>query len=360
MPVVILLIAILFIIGLITYLIDSLYNGVMFLGVFFLNSFWGLATIISGAITGILFYASGRTYIDSKVKESFLPNINKLKTKSNSITKMDKNKDLTQNKNVNEIDLSHVTLQGLVGQMAYLTTKPGPVFFKGWGNRRIELDIERVRLIRNYIDEVRAAGSSLTEFQADAVLSFEKVKALTEIKHNDLKTQVQESKLKLDLVTEKYNSEIENLKLDLKHKQTDLNKKEMEIEEMKFKIKERERELAMKEKLNDVKAKVLEMKMTDDSAFSKSRTGLLDTIIEEMDMNNINPSQAFVLINALSPGTIEDINFQTRAEMVKEELEKMKAERKYKSAEALEKEAEAKERSAQSKANIHDLNNPYA
>jgi hypothetical protein len=332
----------------------------MFLGIFFLVSMWGLATIISGVITAILFYASGRTYVDSKIKESFLPNIKnnkKLNTKSNSFSIMENKTDLTNNKNVNEIELSQVTLHGLVGQMAYLTTKPGPVFFKGWGNRRIQLDIERVRLIRNYIESVREAGSSLAEFQADAVLSFEKVKALTEIKHNDLKTQVQESKLKLDLVTERYKSEIENLKLDLKHKQIDLTKKEMEIEEMKSRIKERERELAMKEKMNDVKAKVLEMKMTDDSAFSKSRTGLLDTIVAEMDMNNINPSQAFVLINALSPGTIEDINFQTRAEMVKEELEKMKAESKYKSAEALEKEAEAKERAAQSKVNIHDLNN---
>jgi hypothetical protein len=41
-----------------------------------------------------------------------------------------------------------------------------------------------------------------------------------------------------------------------------------------------------------------------------------------MDMNNISPSQAFVLINALSPGSTDDINFQTRSEMIKEELRK--------------------------------------
>lgn len=348
------------ILGLIIYIIDSLYNAFMFLGIFFMDSLWGLATIISGVITALLFYASGRTYVDSKIKESFLPNIKKLDYKSNSVIKMDNSKESALQKSVNEIDLSNVTLKGLVGQMAYLTTKPGPIFFKGWGNRRLELDIERVRLIQRYIESVRSAGSSLAEFQADAVLSFEKVKALTEIKQNDLKTQIQESKLRLDLVTVKYESEIANLKLDVELKKSDLEKSQMEIKEMKSQIEMRERELAMQEKMNDVKAEVLTIKINDDSAFSKSRTGLLDTIVTEMDMNNISPSQAFVLINALSPGSTDDINFQTRSEMIKEELEKMRAESKYKSAEAKEKEAEAEEREAQTKANIHNLKNPYA
>lgn len=350
------------ILGLIFYIVDSLYNAIIFLGIFFVDSFWGLATIISGVITALLFYASGRTYVDSKIKESFLPTSKnkKLITNSNSLSIMGKNTDLTQNKNVNEIDLSTVTLNGMVGQMAYLMTKPGPVFFKGWGNRRLQLDIDRVYLIQNYIEAVRRTGSSMAEFQADAVLSFDKVKALTEIKHNDLKTQIQESKLRLDLVTAKYESEIANMKLDLEIKQTDLEEKHIEIEDMKSQLSIREREIAMREKMNDVKVKVLEIKVNDDSAFSKSRTGLLDTIVQEMDMNNISPSQAFVLINALSPGSTDDINFQTRSEMIKEELEKMKAESKYKSAEAKEKEAEANEREAQTKANIHNLNNPYA
>jgi hypothetical protein len=45
---------------------------------------------------------------------------------------------------------------------------------------------------------------------------------------------------------------------------------------------------------------------------------------------------------------------------MEEELNRMKAENRYKTAEAIEKEAEAKERAAQSKANIKDINNPYA
>ena len=339
--------------GLIIYIIDSLYNVVIFLGMFFVDSFWGLATIISGSITALLFYAASKTYIDSFFKN--LKHNKKSNLELNSSSLMKNSNDLEIQHNVNEIDLSNVTLDGMVSQMTYLMTKPGPVFFKGWGNRRLLLDVERVHIMTSYIEAVRSAGSSLAEFQADAVLSYEKIKALTEIKYNDLKTQIEESRLRLDLVSAQYKHQISELKLDIKLKQADLDQKLVEIDSMRSQINIRERELAMQEKMNDVRTKVLEVKMNDDSTFNKARAGLLDKIIEEMDMNNINPSQAFVLINALSPGSTDDINFQTRSEMVKQELEKMKAETKYKYAEADEREAEANEKKAQSKSNIFDL-----
>lgn len=319
---------------------------------FFTDSWWGMTAIAFALVSLILFYASSKSYKNVKINESFLPNPKRLKSKKeNSLMKEDKNQALQEQ----EIDVSKITMDSLVKKMAYEMTKPGPIFFKGWGNRRLELDVERVHILGDYVNALRTTGSNLMELNAEAVLSYDKIKALTQIKKNNLQEALRESKYKIDLMEERYKSEIEHLKLGVKHTTIELDRKMIEVNEMKYSLAERERELVMKEKMNDVRVKALEAKVHDTSKFNESRSKLLDTIIEEMDMKNINASQAFVLINALAPGATDDLNFQTRAEMVKEELEKMKAQTRKENAEAKEKESKADEVDAQTKFNIHQI-----
>lgn len=346
---------------------------------FFIHSIWGWIAIVCLILSVLLFYASSKTYSDINSKKgifSFLNKKVKNKNKNNNLVLFDNslnqndmdnsenniennndtNDKLFNYENVNEIDLSRVSLEGLVAELAQITAKPSPIFFKGWGNRRLQLDIDRINLIRGYIESLRAAGNSFIEFQSDAVLSFEKVKNLTEIKSNTLKLDLAESKLRLDLVNVEYETKMKDLKVDVDLKEAELKKRQVEIEDLQNQAKERAKRLEMEEKMNDVKIKVIETKVNDESRFNKSRSELLDKIVKEMDMNNINPSQAFILINALAPGANDDLNFQTRADLIREELEKMKAENRYKTAEAKEREAQADEATEQSKYNIHNIN----
>lgn len=326
--------------------LDSFVTNV---GEFLFNSFWGIVALCLGIGALILFYASAKT---SKHVLKAGKEIKKVKP---ILIKMENS--LTQSNDSSVIDMTSVDLQGVFRSLVATLNSPTPVIFKGWGNKRLELDVDRVRIITSYIQAVQDAGEAFMDLKADAILSFEKLKALTEIKKNDLKREVRESELKLDLLNAEYENKIRDIKVQVDLKEADLNLKKIEIEEREAQIKERERELFMKERMNEAKIKVMTIKTKDESLYARARADLLDRIIQEMDFNNISPSQAFVLINALSPGTLDDTNFQTKSEMVQQELEKMKAEARYKNAEAKEREATADEKKAQSDFNIFDLEN---
>jgi hypothetical protein len=191
-------------------IVDFSCNGWTITKQFFTDSVWGIIAIASGILALILFYASSKSYKDVKINESFLPN-----------PKRDKNKKgkpsmslIKKENGVVEYDLSQLTMSTLTKKMAYEMTKPGPVFFKGWGNSRLLLDVERVRILQQYIDSIRSTGESLMELQADAFLSYEKIKALTEEKRYQFKKRVIDSKIALDFAKEEYTHKLEMLRLE--------------------------------------------------------------------------------------------------------------------------------------------------
>lgn len=190
---------------------------------FFVQDNWYIWTaIILALIAAVLFYASSKSYKDVKINESFLPNprmlTNKKPEKGNWLMSIIKR----QKKEGTELDLSKLTMEALVKKMAYEMTKPGPVFFKGWGNNRLRLDVERVQIMRDYIDSIRETGESLMELQSDAVLSYEKIKELTKIKRNELKKRLRESEIELDFLNEKYKHEVEMMRLERIDKEEDV------------------------------------------------------------------------------------------------------------------------------------------
>jgi len=146
-----------------------------------------------------------------KINESFLPILKNHKGRGNIME--------------NEFDLSKLTMDALVKKMAFEMTKPGPVFFKGWGNRRLELDVERVNIIKNYIDSLRETGNSLMELQSDAVLSFTKIKTLSEIKRNELASKLQKSQVDLDFVKIEYQSKVRRMNLENESLEEDVKMK---------------------------------------------------------------------------------------------------------------------------------------
>jgi hypothetical protein len=205
------LVAIAVVIALIIAILDAL--DFIYIGIidFFVHSIWGIITFFIGILSLVFFYASSRSYKDLKTNEAFLHNPRQLRKKD--IFK-EGSMSGEHSAQVNEFDLSSITMETLVRKMAFEMTKPGPIFFKGWGNRRLELDVERVRILGTYVEELRSTGSSLMELNADAALSYEKIEKLTRIKRNELDEKLKRSEVNLDFVAEEHKHRVRKMELD--------------------------------------------------------------------------------------------------------------------------------------------------
>lgn len=389
---------------------------------FLFNSIWGVIAIVLGVFSILFFYASAKTAKNSNSENSFIPSGNSLSESqkylsgkkssyandSNSYSSYLKNKSgsggsmssnlVVQNR---EIDVSVCQMDAFSNKLANLMTKPEPVFFKGWRNRRLKLDIEHMYLIKDYVDAMRDAGESFVRFKVDQIFSYEKIQGLVQLNRNDLLRQLRESELQIDLLENEHRGKIAKLNLYIRELEVNIFEKLTQVKELqaniakvysdientrdeaisRIKISEqesianiraREKELEIKEQeamatieLNKVKSGaeiyVMKLKATDKSKLAQQRSEVLDKIIKEMNLNNIRPIEVYLLINLLDSVNSDGfMDFDKKVELMEEELNRMKAENRYKTAEAIEKEAEAKERAAQSKANIKDINNPYA
>lgn len=210
-------------------IVDFSCNGWNITKQFFTDSWWGIIAIGTGILAVLFFYASGKSYTDLKINESFLPNPDRDKNKKGkpNMSLMKK-----ESGEVVEYDLSQLTMSALTRKMAYEMTKPGPVFFKGWGNNRLRLDVERVQIMKVYIDSIRSTGESLMELQADAFLSYDKIKALTEEKSYQLKKRVIDSKIALDFAEEEYTHKLIMMKLERENLAEDVLYKKAQREQI--------------------------------------------------------------------------------------------------------------------------------
>lgn len=185
-------------------LIDFLLNGWTLTTQFFIDSWYGIIAVVTGILSILMFYGSSKSYKMVKINESFLPNLKNQKGRGKLME--------------NEFDLSKLTMDALVKKMAFEMTKPGPVFFKGWGNRRLKLDVERVNILKDYISSVRETGKELMHLQAEAVISYELIDDLVKLKKLD-------SKYQIELAKEKYLNEIKQMRLTTANMEEDVKLK---------------------------------------------------------------------------------------------------------------------------------------
>lgn len=212
-------------------IIDFSCNGWNISKQFFTDSGWGIVAVLAGILSLLLFYASSKSYKDVKINETFLPNPRRIKNKKEELEMSYEE----QNLQIPEFDLSKITMETFVQKMAYEMTKPGPVFFKGWGNRRLELDVERVRILGAYIESIRSTGESLMQLNADAVLSYENIEKLTKIKRNELDEKVRRSELNLDFVNNEYKDKIKKMELENAEKEANIRLINAQAEELEVK-----------------------------------------------------------------------------------------------------------------------------
>lgn len=434
-----------FIIGLVLFTIIQAIFGMfdsffLVMKEFLTHSIWGMIAIIFGVAAIIFFYASARTQSNSKSENSFIPTGSSsfgskkylsgssasYSIESNSYSSYLTNKKhsggsmssniVVQNR---EIDVSAIQMDAFSNKLTNLMTKPEPVFFKGWRNRRLKIDIEHMYLVRDYIDAMRDAGESFVNFKVDQIFSYEKIQGLVQINRNNLLRQLKDSEYQIDLLEKEHRGKIAKLNLYIKELEVNVfekltqvkglqaniakvysdientrdeaisririteqesianiqaKEKELEIKEQESiaSIEAREKELEIKEQealanieinkaKTDAEIFVMKLKATDKSKLAQQRSVVLDKIIIEMNLNNIRPLEVYLLIKLLDTVNTDGfMDFDKKVELMEQELNRMKAETRYKNAEAKEKEAEANERDAQSKVNIKDLNNPYA
>lgn len=380
------IIVVVVIIVLIVSILDAI--DFIFIGIvdFFVHSTWGILTLIFGIMSILFFYASSRSYKNVKINESFLPNpdkITKTKRKRGILSMFSKKQEIV------EYDLSQLTLNALTKKMAYEITKPGPIFFKGWGNQRLLLDVERVEILREYVEAIRDTGDSLLKLHADSVISFEKMQSLVNIERTELRRQLKEAELKIDLMEAEYQTTIDKLKIDVSNLEmtiyerianvenrnaetelilSDIKNKNKELDvELEIKRQQSESEIRIREEESKARIEiekqkagvevfVMKLKAKDDSNISKKRAEALDMIVKEMELDNISPTEVYLLIKLLDTNSSSDyMDFDNKLKVMGEELEQMKIQNDIRRAEAKERKAKADEVEAQAKQNIKDL-----
>lgn len=203
------------IIGIILYYVfQSFINSVVatFYGLtdFLFNTVLGWIALAAGIIAILCIYASTRTYPDirrkGKIMNSLKPTLYRMEQ---GLTNASVEIDMTQD------------VKGFIRNLAVAINQPNPVFFKGWGNHRLELDIERARLLNQYIQTSQDTFKSLLSFRAEIIFSENTLKGLLE------KKELQQTK-ELEALANEF--EAKNREFVYKQKMDELTIREKEIE----------------------------------------------------------------------------------------------------------------------------------
>ncbi|MHB8581036.1 MAG: hypothetical protein ACYDA4_14425 [Ignavibacteriaceae bacterium] len=327
-----------------------------------------LLAIVAALIGAVYFWASSQAYKDYKIKEKILKLLNnfslfdhKVNKKNNSLIKysaikkdeiMKQTDDNSYSKNLptkREIDLSTVDLQSLVGDMKQMLTSPTPIIFKGWGNRRLELDVKRVGLMNEYIQNVIATGQSFIQLKVDAIVSYEKIEQLATKELNELRIQAAESEFGLKLLNKKYENELTKLTTETERMKLDIEKLKLQL-----RIDKERHEMDMKKEgaaIEDSRA-ILQLqndkleaenycmiiKTKDESRIRNKVADLFNKIIKNLQLDNISPSQVLILISLFGSGNTANVeDFETKKKLMEETIEKMRQENEYKKQEVKDK-----------------------
>lgn len=220
-------------------------SSVLSLKEFFFNTAWGIIALICGALSLVFFYVSSK--MPKRMRESksrtkaitpVLYSTSQNETQKNRLMnnkKSDIQGNHYTNKDIQEtvIDLEAMSLEGFFRDVAFTLNKPTPVIFKGWGNRRLRLDEERVEILGNYIESVRGTCDQYLQLRADMFFAKDKFDYF-------VKANTMNAKNNLDLIKEEYKDKKWQMEYDRRLKESDLEDREVAREERRALIKEQE------------------------------------------------------------------------------------------------------------------------
>lgn len=204
---------------------------------FLFHNTLGIIALICGICAIIFAFISYK--LPPKIRESkerikaFTPtlklvsNLKAIPNKQNNKTYLNMDQEIQKQ----VIDLGSLSLEGFFREVATTLNKPSPVIFKGWGNRRFELDVERVYIMSNYIQAVRGACNSFLQLQADIFFAEEKFENFVE--QNKVRAEGD-----LDLIKEQYKDRKWNMEYERRMKEADLKDREIAQDEKRAHIEE--------------------------------------------------------------------------------------------------------------------------
>lgn len=226
----------------------------------------------------------------------------------------------TMNEEIQErvIDMESMNLESFFRDIAITLNKPAPIIFKGWGNRRLELDVERVQILRDYIGNVRRTADEYLKLRADMFFSKEKFEHYVEA--NRVRADGD-----LDLIKEEYKERKWNSKYDKKMKKADL----------------KDRKIAQKEKLAQIEEQKARNKffVMAINEFPEMPSPLKAYMFSQVYGKNPDAKRDFDIEEKITEymmkkydNDIENMNLETKKkkEEVKTQIEKMKHEREKK------------------------------
>jgi hypothetical protein len=296
---------------------------------FFGANIFTLLALVSAAIAAFYFWISSKAYSDYKIKDKITKRLDVVFNPKNLPTKMGNKMELSKDDlpTKREIDLSTVDLQSLVGDMKQMLTSPTPLIFKGWGNRRLELDVERVRLMDKYIQNVIAAGQSFIRLKADSLISFDKIKLLANKELYELRKDSEGAEYDLKLLTEKYQSELIRYK-------TDKEKMILSVEREKAEIRLLNAQASQAEAIAKQESEKAEtMKVATEEA--EVRVAMIKVATGAIKFNELPQSfQTYIAITILNADTDKLSNFDIMERVKNSLIQQAQAEADRKTADA--------------------------
>jgi hypothetical protein len=220
-------------------------SSVLSIKEFFLNTAWGIIALIAGVASLFFFYVSSKMPKRMRESKSRTRAITPVlySTSQNTIENnrlMENKKSDIQgihytNKDIQEtvIDLEAMSLEGFFRDVAFTLNKPAPVIFKGWGNRRLRLDKERVAILGSYIESVRGTCDQYLQLRADMFFAKDKFDYF-------VKANTMNDKNNLDLIKEEYKDKKWKMEYDRRLKESELEDRQVAREERRAVIKEQE------------------------------------------------------------------------------------------------------------------------
>jgi hypothetical protein len=211
---------------------------------------------------------------------------------------------------VPSFDLSNINVVELANTLSAHITRPQSAGWlsRWWQDRKLPKDNARLMQLQVYVDNLIKINDSITDMQHKL---FIQPQVLNHMISGNLLRMRQE------------------MELQIRQHQDNMDRLDDENEMRKAQV---------------AKVKAEAAQLEANAILTQLQGTLLRRIIDELDLSNITPQQAFVLVKALNPLAGKDIDLASQQLLIEGQLEKYKAEAEMIRAQAKQEETEAQHR----------------
>lgn len=233
-------------------------------------------------------------------------------TKASKEGRLPVRKDSPLMKETSVFDLAQLDLLSLAQELQTTIQSKRWVLFKGWSVERARLDAERQGWIIEQIRNLSIATEELARTKANLFLHEQMIQDLINGYYYEAEKRAIERANEIERIKKEHEDHLQRIDDQAESRALENERVRSEIKQMRANI-----------RLTELQGE------------------LLSKVIREMDVDNINPSQAFLLVKALNPKGEQETDFHAKQEMLNEELEKMRVENEKLKQEARKEQAEA-------------------